>query len=196
MRSIQGLAILSATALALAACSGGDDAKGPEGATASSSASVGIATAGLPVGPGTREAVYAAQSQGPEPFVRALYAQYVAGGPKGEQPAPGQEPLFSRTLNALIGADFRAANGEVPTLDYDPICGCQDQGAFTLDSMAVAQVDKNTAQATVIFTNAGDRKDATLKLVREGVNWKVDDIEFGTEGSLHDMLMKVAEAAG
>ncbi|ADL01548.1 YbjP/YqhG family protein [Brevundimonas subvibrioides] len=194
MRSISGLVLLSAAALALSACSSGDEVT-PE-ADASASGSAGVATTGLPVGSGTREAVYAAQSEGPEPFVRALYAQYVAGGPKGEQPAPGQEPLYSRTLNALIGADFRAANGEVPNLNYDPICGCQDQGVFTLDSMAVAQADVNTAQATVLFTNAGEQKDATLKLVREGVNWKVDDIAFGTEESLHDMLMKVAEAAG
>lgn len=195
---MRNFAILSAAVLGLAACSNSDGAREPDdaSASASASASAGIATTGLPAGSGTREAVYAAQSQGPEPFVRALYAQYLAGGPKGEQPAPGQEPLFSRTLNALVGADFRAANGEVPTLNYDPICGCQDQGVFTLDSMAVAQADANTAQATVLFTNAGEQKDATLKLVREGASWKVDDIAFGTEESLHDMLMKVAEAAG
>jgi len=146
--------------------------------------------------PGSREAVYAAQAEGPEPFVRALYAQYVGGGPKGETPAPGREPLFSRTLNATIGADVRVANGEVPSLNYDLICACQDQGAFTLDSVAVTQIDANDATAAVVFTNAGETTAQTLKLIREGINWKVDDV-IGSEGaSIKDETIKLIEAAG
>lgn len=178
--------ILAGTAaLLLSACSETEDAGvAPEAA----------ATA-QPTSPeGSREAVYAAQSLGPEPFVRALYAQYEAGGPKGEGPLPGQEPLYSRTLNALVGADFRAANGEAPTMNYDPICGCQDQGEFAVTAVAVAQAAPNAAEANVSFSNLGEAKTLTLKLVREGVNWKVDDVvDDGT--SLHDTLMKVAEAA-
>jgi len=195
---MRNIAMLSAVALGLAACSDGDGDMAPDAASdgASATASAGASTTGLPTGPGTREAVYAAQSQGAEPFVRAVYGQYVAGGPKGEQPAPGQDPIFSRTLNALIATDFRLANGEVPTMNYDPVCGCQDQGTFSLDSMAVASVDDNTAQASVVFTNLGEQKNATLKLVREGANWKIDDIAMGVEPSLHDTLMAVAEAEG
>lgn len=192
---MRNIFILSAAALALAACSGNEEAKAPDNASASASDSAGVATTGLPAGSGTREDVYAAQSQGAEPFVRALYAQYVAGGPRGEQPAPGQDPLFSRTLNALIGADFRAANGEVPTLNGDPICGCQDQADFTIMTLAVAQSEPNAAEATIGFSNLGEAKNLKLKLVREGVNWKVDDVIDG-ETSLHDTLMTVAEAAG
>jgi len=147
--------------------------------------------------PGSREAIYAAAAEGPEPFVRAIYDQFVNGGPKGEPPAPGQDPIFSRTMNALIGADVRAANGEVPTLNYDPFCGCQDQGEFMVTALAVAQADANAANANVAFTTAGQAKRMELKLVREGGNWKVDDIvDVDGEGSLHDALMKVAEAAG
>ena len=183
MRSVILLAALS---VAASACSQAKD----DAPTAADPSTATAAAAG------TREAVYAAQSQGPEAFVRALYDQYVAGGPKGETPAPGQEPLFSRTLNALVGADFRAANGEVPTLDYDPVCSCQDQGPFTLDNVVIGQTDVNNATAAVVFTNAGETTAQTLKLVREGVNWKIDDIQKGTDESIHDTLMKVAEAAG
>lgn len=175
----------TAMALVLAACSAADT---PTPADASTSEAVPA--------PGTREAVYAAQSEGPEPFVRALYAQYVAGGPKGEVPAPGREPLFSRTLNATIGADVRIANGEVPSLNYDLICACQDQGVFTLDSVVVGQTDANTATAAVVFTNAGVTTAQTLSLVREGVNWKVDDV-IGSEGtSIKQDTIKLIEAAG
>lgn len=179
------LIVLGALALTLAACSQAEN-------TPTSDASASEAAPAV----GTREAVYAAQSEGPEPFVRALYAQYVAGGPKGEQPAPGQEPLFSRTLNATVGADVRVANGEVPSLNYDLICACQDQGVFTLDNLVVGQADVNTATASVVFTNAGETTAQTLKLVREGVNWKVDDV-IGSEGaSIKDDTIKLIEAAG
>ena len=185
--------LLVAAAVVLTACSDGDDAR--VSAQASAGPSAAATTDQAVAAPGTREAVYAAQPEGPEPFVRALYAQYVAGGPKGEPPEPGREPLFSRTLNALVGADFRAANGEVPTLDHDPLCACQDQGDFVVTALAVAQSAPNAAEANVAFTNLGEAKTLKLKLVREGINWKVDDIIDG-ETSVHDELMKVAEAAG
>lgn len=182
--------LLCAVAVTVAACSQEKEAKAP--ATASASATAG-ATA--PTGPVSRDQVYAAAGEGPEAFVRTIYAQYVNGGPQGEPPAPGQDPMFSRTMNALIGADVRAANGEVPTLNYDPFCACQDQGDFVVRSTAVAQSDPNAAEANIAFTNMGEQKSLKLKLVREGPNWKVDDIIDGTD-SLHDTLMAVAEAAG
>jgi hypothetical protein len=170
--------------LGLTGCSGAEEAGEPASAPVAAAAE-----------PGSREAVYAAAAEGPEPFVRAIYAEFVNGGPKGEPPAPGRDPMFSRTMNALIGADVRAANGEVPTLNYNPFCGCQDQGEFVVTALAVAQADANAAEANVAFTNAGQAKRMELKLVREGGNWKVDDIvDDGV--SLHDTLMAVAEAAG
>ena len=187
---MRSLMVISAAALALAACSQEPEAKSPE--TASASATAGEAA---PTGPVSRDQVYAAAGEGPEAFVRMIYAQYVNGGPQGEPPAPGRDPMFSRTMNALIGTDARAAKGEVPTLNYDPFCACQDQGDFVVTATAVAQADANTAEADVAFTNMGEAKALKLKLVREGPNWKVDDIIDGTT-SLHDTLMAVAETAG
>lgn len=184
------LITVSLAALTLTACSQGEEAKEP--ASASASATAGATTL---TGPVSRDQVYAAAGEGPDAFVRTIYAQYVNGGPQGEPPAPGQDPMFSRTMNALIGTDFRAANGEVPTLNYDPFCSCQDQGDFAVTATAVAQADPNNAKADVAFTNMGEAKTLKLKLVREGPNWKVDDIIDGTT-SLHDTLMAVAEAAG
>lgn len=173
-----------AAVAAVAACSPAEEAEAPATEAATPAAD-----------PQSRDAVYAVQAESPEAFVRAIYARYTAGGPTGEPPTPGQDPLFSRTMNALIGADVRAANGEVPTLNYDPFCGCQDQGEFVVTALAVAQADPNTAEADVSFTNAGEAKSMKLELVREGPNWKVEDIVDGTT-SLHDTLMAVAERAG
>jgi len=149
--------------------------------------------AALPPG---RPAIYTIQAEGPEPFVRALYAVYVAGGPRDEPPAPGQDPIYSRIMNAVIGADVRIANGEVPTLNYDLLCGCQDQGTFTLDSLTITQAGPAAASADVTFTNAGQTTRQTLKLVREGINWKVDDIVETDGRSVKDETLKVIEAAG
>jgi hypothetical protein len=182
---------VAACALALVACSPGEEAAPAESASAVTSTSATLPPPGG--GPVTRAMIYAAAAQGPEPFVRAIFAQYVNGGPAELPPPPGQDPLFSRTMNALIGEDARAANGEVGTLEVDPFCQCQDQDGFVLDSMAVAQGDADTATASVVFTNMGNQQTATLDLVREGGNWKVDDVEMGTL-SIKDMLMAEAEA--
>lgn len=193
MRVLMSLTAVAACAT-LAACSPAEETPSAESAEAVATASAGVPPIGG--GPVTRDQIYAAAAEGPEPFVRAIFAQYIAGGPQGEPPAPGQDPIFSRTMNALIGDDFRAANGEVPTLNYDPFCQCQDQDGFVVNSMATAQGDANTAGVSVVFTNMGGQKTAILELVREGGNWKVDDIEMGMTNSLKDTLMAEAEARG
>jgi len=159
--------VLTAVLVGASACSDREAAKSPPPEAAV-----------LPAG---RPAIYAAQPEGPEPFVRALYAVYVAGGPKDVTPPRGQDPIYSRQMNAVMGADVRLAKDEAPEIDFDPICACQDQGAFTLDSLTVVQSGVNAAEAAVAFTNAGGTTGQTLKLVREGVNWKVEDV-VGADG--------------
>lgn len=176
-------AVVAAVVLSLAGC-------GKPEIAASEPAS---APAALPPG---RPAVYAIQAEGPEPFIRALYAIYVAGGPKDPPPAPGQDPIYSRMMNATIGADVRLAKGEVPTLNYDLLCGCQDQGTFTLDSLTVTPDGPVRADAVVAFTNAGETTRQTVKLVREGLNWKVDDIVGADGKSVQQDTIKVIEKAG
>jgi hypothetical protein len=193
MRVLMSLTALTAC-VTMAACSPADEGAPADGAEAMASASASVPPIGT--GPVTRDQIYAAAAEGPEPFVRAIFAQYVSGGPSELPPPPGQDPIFSRMMNALIGDDFRAANGEVGTIEYDIFCQCQDQDGFVVNSMAVAQGDENTASASVVFTNMGIQKTATLELVREGGNWKVDDVETGTNSSVKDMLMAAAEARG
>lgn len=170
--------VLIATAVfaGLAGCS-------PEGAAPEPA----DAPAALPPG---RPAIYEAAKVGPEEFVRALYAVHATPGANaGEAPAPGRDPIYDRMLNAMIGADFAKANGEVPTLNYDPICACQDSGDFTLDSVTVTQSGPQAAEAAVVFTNMGETKRQTLKLVKEGAMWKVSDVLVPGEKPLTEQLM-------
>lgn len=169
--------LIAAVLTGLAACSPEGAPPGPNGAPAA-----------LPPG---RPAIYEAAKAGPEEFVRALYAVYAAPGqgPGEPPPPPGQDPIYDRMLNAMIGEDFRKANGEVPTLNYDPICGCQDGGDFTLDSVTVTRSGPQAAEAAVVFINMGETKRPTLKLVKEGAMWKVSDVLVPGEKPLTEQLM-------
>ncbi|MDP3369372.1 MAG: DUF3828 domain-containing protein [Brevundimonas sp.] len=168
--------IAAAVLAGLAACS-------PEGAAPEPA----DAPAALPPG---RPAIYEAARVGPEAFVRALYAVHATpGGGMGEPLAPGQDPIYDRMLNAMIGADFARAAGEVPTLNYDPVCDCQDSEGFVLESVTVTQSGPAAAEAAVVFVNTGETKRQTLKLVKEGPMWKVSDVLVPGRPPLTEQLM-------
>lgn len=141
-----------------------------------------------------REAAYRAGEEGPEPFVRALFARYDAANPlpPGETPPPGREPLYGRTLNAMIGADYRQAAGEVPYLNYDPVCGCQD-GEIALQSVTVTETERFKADARVVFTRDGETINQLMKLEREGPMWRVVDVIPEGERPLTERLLEVIE---
>lgn len=169
--------IAAAVLAGLAACSPSEEAA-PEPADA---------PAALPPG---RPAIYEAARVGPEEFVRALYAVHATpGAGMGEAPPPGRDPIYDRMLNAMIGEDFRKADGEVPTLNYDPICDCQDSEGFALKSVAVTQSGPAAAEAAVVFVNMGETKRQTLKLVKEGAMWKVSDVLVPGRPPLTEQLM-------
>lgn len=147
-----------------------------------------------------RAAIYAAGEQSAEAFARALYAN--AAAPMANDPAattisPGRDPLYSRSLNALIGVDFRDAQSrnKVPYLNYDPVCACQDADGFALTALKMTPDSDKAAIADVTFTNHGQTHQQTLKLVREGPMWRIADVIDGQGKSLHDALMAIAEKA-
>jgi len=147
-----------------------------------------------------RAAIYAAGDQNAEAFARALYAD--AAAPLANDPAkatisPGRDPLYTRTLNALIGVDFREAQSrnEVPYLNYDPVCGCQDADGFALTALKMTPDGDKIASAEVTFTNHGQTQRQTLKLAKEGPMWRIADVIDGQSKSLHNALMAIAEKA-
>lgn len=158
------MGLVSVCVLALAACS-------PEAPEATDTS-----TEAAPTGPLT---VDQAAQTGPEAFVRALYARYdpavAAATPAAEPPAPGRNPVYSRKLNAMIGADVMAANGEVPTLNYDPICDCQD-GTTELKQLTITETGPNKAEAALTFLKSGVPHQQTLFLIKEGPAWRIEDV--------------------
>ena len=118
-----------------------------------------------------REAVYEAARGTPEAFVRALYASYAASE---TPPAAGQDPVYSRMLNAMIGEDSRQRR----TLSVDPICQCPPgSAAVTLQSVTIADEQPTTARAQVAFSQGGETRAQTLSLIKEGPLWRVEDIQ-------------------
>lgn len=184
---IQALATAAMLALTAAACSAEKEAPAP-------------AEAAAPALTG-RAAVYAAGEKDAEAFVRALYARAAAPqttpDPAEAAITPGRDPLYSRTLNALIGVDFREAQSrdEVPYLNYDPVCACQDADGFALKTVKMTPDGPQAATAEVVFTNHGRERRQTLKLVKEGPMWRIADIIDDKGESLHDDLMVIAEKA-
>nr|WP_313423995.1 DUF3828 domain-containing protein [Brevundimonas diminuta] len=184
---LQALATAAVLALTAAACSAEKEAPAP--AEAAASALTG------------RAAVYAAGEKDAEAFVRALYARaatpQTTPDPAEAAITPGRDPLYSRTLNALIDVDFREAQSrdEVPYLNYDPVCACQDADGFALKTVTMTPDGPQAATADVVFTNHGREHRQTLKLVKEGPMWRIADIIDDKGKSLHDVLMAIAEKA-
>lgn len=119
----------------------------------------------------SREAVYEAARGVPEAFVRALYASYAAAE---TPPAAGQDPVYSRMLNAMIGEDSRQRR----TLSVDPICQCPPGSTdVTLQSVTIADEQPAAARAQVAFTQGGETRAQTLSLIKEGPLWRVNDIQ-------------------
>ncbi|WP_312145438.1 DUF3828 domain-containing protein [Brevundimonas sp.] len=148
-----------------------------------------------------RAAVYAAGETDAEAFARALYAAPLSATPDDPAAAtvsPGRDPLYSRTMNALIGVDFREAQSrdEVPYLNYDPVCACQDADGFALTALKMTPDSDKAATAEVTFTNHGQTHQQTLKLAKEGPMWRIADIIDAKGKSLHDTLMAIAEKSG
>ncbi|MDP3802269.1 DUF3828 domain-containing protein [Brevundimonas sp.] len=163
---------------AVAACSS------PEGAAPEPA----DAPAALPPG---RPAIYEAARAGPEEFVRAIYAAYAADA-MGESPAAGQDPIYSRMMAARIGADARRPGGE-PRLDYDPICDCQDPAGMGPAVVEVTGASTTEATGVVRFPQAGEEKTLTLKLLKEGPMWRVEDVLVEGRPPLSEVTMEGLE---
>lgn len=171
--SSAGLGVATLLALSAAACSGGEPATSAE----------------PPLPPG-RPGLYIAAEQGAEPFVRALYAVYADGLP--EAVPPGREPLYGRTLNALIGEDFRR-NGDRRVLTRDPFCDCTDSAGLSLSSLDVTETGVNAGRAQAVFTLGDQTRAQTLTLAKEGPLWRVSDIAFDGQRPISDVLYEAIE---
>lgn len=121
-------------------------------------------------------------------FVARLYAAY-----SPDRPAPNyvgrQAPqVFTPELVKLMRRSVALTpKGDVPPLDGDPICDCQD---FEISAVAVkvAARDAQHARAEVTFKNFGEPQTATLDLVAVSGQWRVADVHTANTPSLVGLL--------
>ncbi|MFN4091574.1 MAG: DUF3828 domain-containing protein [Brevundimonas sp.] len=117
-------------------------------------------------------------SEGAREFVEGVYASY-----QDDQPWPIDDTrldaVWSPRMAALIRRDRELADGELPYLDADPICSCQDFENLTVQSVRIAPPvdERGSRSALVRFTNAGEQVTVVLSLVgNPNSGWLIDDV--------------------
>jgi hypothetical protein len=125
-------------------------------------------------------------------FVHSLYQRYLRGPNPDYLGADGAR-VFSPRLLALIRRDARVTPaGDVPSLDGDPICDCQDPGGLHGLQVRVAGAGPGRAVAKVsfrFFKFDTEMRALTFDLVAVRGRWLVDDIHSKDTPSLVRLLL-------
>jgi hypothetical protein len=115
-------------------------------------------------------------------FLESVYMHYEKGGKGIDFTGPGAGAYYHSSLLALIREDIKANGPEnVPAIDSDPICGCQDWDGIW-DLKIDVKID-NPQRATVrvsffVFQRRGkdDLNKLVITLVPEHGQWRIYDI--------------------
>lgn len=112
-----------------------------------------------------------------EVFVRGIYAGYAAAeaadAPPPEKTLP---PIWSRRMAALMDRDIALAGDDLPFLDADPICNCQDWEGIAVLSVRTRAMGRGRTEAVVRFVNGGEAQTGRFVLIREDGGWRIDDV--------------------
>jgi len=138
-------------------------------------------------------------------FLAAIYRQYEGGsedGSAGINFDGAQGGLYYHSsLLALMRADVKA-NGpdNVPAIDFDPICGCQDWDGIWDLKIDVRVENPQRAQANLTFALSPPKdrpKDALRKLVftlvPEHGAWRIYDIRDESDPAMAFSVRKLIE---
>lgn len=138
-------------------------------------------------------------------FLMAIYQHYQNGAEDGSaginSDSPGASRYYHSSLLALMRADVKANGPEnVPAVDFDPICGCQDWDGIWNLKIDVHAESPERVLADVSFALAPPRnrpKDASRKLivtlVPEHGAWRIYDIRDESDPVAITELRKLIE---
>ena len=116
-------------------------------------------------------------------FVLGLYQAY-EHDPSPDYLGAKAARVFSPDLLVLIRRDAaRTPAGDVPSLEGDPICDCQDE-EITKVEVTVAETGKSQAQATARLLDIGKWRVVKLDLVAVRGSWRVSDVHTDATPSL------------
>lgn len=112
---------------------------------------------------------------GPDAFVRGLYAPYIAG--ETENVGLQNPDNLTSDFSALIErADAYSRLLEEPIIDYDPIANGQEWEIKSVDVAVTAPAKDGAATVDAKFDSFGSTKTVTYALRQENGAWKIDDI--------------------
>jgi hypothetical protein len=90
----------------------------------------------------------------------------------------GDAAIASPSLLQLIQKSRLALNGDIGSIDADPICNCQDYGEIKVLAITIEMKSQTTARAKVTFSNIGNPPENTLfDLVWSENKWRIDDLK-------------------
>ena len=103
------------------------------------------------------------------------------------------DKYFEKSLADLIWQDANASSGEVGAIDGDPLYNAQD---MEIKNFAVGQpkIENGKAKVEAAFENFGKKQTITFELVQKDANWKIEDINYGSAGTLRGWLKDVAKS--
>ena len=133
--------------------------------------------------------------QGAEQFLQNLYDRYQSSTVGYSSLGRDRRRIFSPSLVEIIRADERRNRGYVGTLDFDPICDCQDDDGLRVSEMHTQAMGKNRAkvEVTLNFRAPGTRR-VTVDMVQLPMGWRVDDVAASGMPSMRKLLETAAVA--
>ena len=120
-------------------------------------------------------------SDGAEAFVRSVYASYTEDGPWPIDEARLDEVFTPRTA-ALIRRDRELSGDDLPYLDADPICNCQDFEDLRVLETRASRDDQGRILISTRFEDFG-QETTSIFVVERGASqaWRIDDILTNTK---------------
>jgi hypothetical protein len=129
----------------------------------------------------------------PESFVRRIYAPYAANNAYSSL-GPHIADVFSPQIVSLIRADQKKTpKGYVGSLDFDPICQCQDYDELILNQLRVNRDGSGIAYADVelqLLKSSSQVTRLRLQLIHLPEGWRVDDVEAAHTPTLRSLLTR------
>ena len=111
-------------------------------------------------------------SEGAEAFVRSVYASYRDDAPWPIDEARLDE-VFTPRMAALIRRDRALAGDDLPYLDADPICGCQDFEDIRVLEARASRDSQRRVGVAVRFVNGGAETSSASRRARSSTRSRV-----------------------
>lgn len=99
---------------------------------------------------------------------------------------------FEKSLADMIWKDRISAKNEVGVIDGDPLYDAQD---MEIKNFAIGKAEYEGAKAKVpvTFENFGQKKTLVFMLAKGTTGWRINDIDYGQEGTLRGWFKQGAK---